>query len=72
VKKQSSTEAIIQEGLDWLAANESAETETFKEKQKEVEDKIRPVFMKLYQGGADGEATSAPASATAPHVEEVD
>ncbi len=66
----TSTEAIIQDGLDWLAANESADTSAFKDKQKEVEEKIRPVFMKLYQGGAGGEA-SAPTQAQ-PHVEEVD
>lgn len=69
-----STEDIIQEGIDWLSANESADTDAFKEKQKEVEEKIRPVFMKLYQGaggGADaaGEASGQP---TQPHVEEVD
>jgi L1 cell adhesion molecule like protein len=64
----TSTEAVIQEGLDWLAANESAETDAFKDKQKEVEEKIRPVFMKLYQGGGGGETAAAPA----PHVEEVD
>ena len=62
-----STEDVIQEGLDWLAANESAETDAFKEKQKEMEDKIRPVLMKLYQGAGAGAST-----APAPHVEEVD
>jgi L1 cell adhesion molecule like protein len=63
-----STEDVIQEGIDWLSANESAETDAFKEKQKEVEEKIRPVFMKLYQGAGDASAAEAPA----PHVEEVD
>lgn len=62
-----STEDVIQEGLDWLAANESAETDAFKDKQKEMEDKIRPILMKLYQC-AEGGAPTAPA----PHVEEVD
>jgi L1 cell adhesion molecule like protein len=63
------TEKVIQDGLDWLAANESADTDAFKEKQKEYEEKIRPVFMKLYQGaGGDASAAEAPA----PHVEEVD
>jgi L1 cell adhesion molecule like protein len=65
----TSTEAVIQEGLDWLAANESAETDAFKDKQKEVEEKIRPVFMKLYQGGGGGEPAEP---VPAPHVEEVD
>jgi L1 cell adhesion molecule like protein len=63
-----STEDVIQEGIDWLSANESADTDAFKEKQKEVEEKIRPVFMKLYQGAGDASAAEAPA----PHVEEVD
>lgn len=69
-----STEDVIQEGLDWMSANESADTDAFKEKQKEVEEKIRPVFMKLYQGAggeaAGGGETGQPTQP--PHVEEVD
>ena len=72
----SDTEKVIQDGLDWLAANESADTEAFKEKQKEYEEKIRPVLMKLYQGAGAvagaGDSSAAEASAPAPHVEEVD
>ena len=67
-----STEDVIQEGIDWLSANESAETDAFKEKQKEVEEKIRPVFMKLYQGAGAGAGDASAAEAPAPHVEEVD
>lgn len=72
-----STEDVIQEGLDWMSANESAETDVFKEKQKEVEEKIRPVFMKLYEGAGDeaggNGATGQPTQPTQPpHVEEVD
>jgi heat shock 70kDa protein 1/2/6/8 len=67
-----STEDVIQKGIDWLSANESAETDAFKEKQKEVEEKIRPVFMKLYQGAGTGDASATASTQAQPHVEEVD
>jgi len=54
------TEAIVTEGLAWLEANsESAEVDELKVKQKEYEDKITPVMMKLYQG-AGSESGSMP------------
>lgn len=60
-------EGVIQEGLDWLASNESAEAAEFKEHQKMYEDKLRPIMMKLYGDSADAsEATPGP------KVEEVD
>jgi heat shock 70kDa protein 1/2/6/8 len=68
----ASLEEIIQDGLNWLQAHEEGETEEFKEKQKEVEDKIRPVMMKLYSAGNPPEGQEAPAAAPGPTVEEVD
>jgi L1 cell adhesion molecule like protein len=65
----AAAEAIVQEGLDWMSGNEDADTETFKSKQKEFEERIRPTMMKLYSGaGAAGD----PGSSTGPTVEEVD
>jgi heat shock protein 1/8 len=62
----SAAEAQVQEGLDWLNNNESASTDEFKEKQKEYEEKLRPVMMKLYAGqGGEPEPKG-------PVVEEVD
>ena len=69
----SSAEATVQEGLDWLAANESAETTEFKERQTMYEERLRPVMMKLYGEGAPApSATETSESAPGPTVEEVD
>ena len=66
-------EKKITEGLAWLDENREAATEEVKEKQKEWEDQIRPVLMKLYEGmgapGADVGSTDIP---TEPKVDEVD
>ena len=75
-KSVTEAEGYIQEGLDWLAANESADTAEFKERQKMYEDKLRPIMTKLYGGsgsseptkGASGEESYTPG----PTVEEVD
>jgi L1 cell adhesion molecule like protein len=62
---------IVQEGLDWLAANEGAGTDEFKEKQKFYEEQLRSIMMKLYSGSDSGpEAAEAPSKG--PVVEEVD
>ena len=68
---------IIQDGLNWLQSHEEALTEEFKEKQKEMEEKIRPIMMKLYAGtagaeGAEGGQPASTESAKGPTVEEVD
>jgi heat shock protein 1/8 len=41
-------ETHIQEGIDWLEENTDMSIEAYKNKQKEVEDKVRPILMKLY------------------------
>jgi heat shock protein 1/8 len=38
----------VNEGITWLEANSGETTEAYRAKQKECEDKIRPVMMKLY------------------------
>lgn len=65
--------------IKWLDANQLAEEEEFKDKQKEVEAICNPIITKLYQGGAPpaggmpGAAPSAPAgSGAGPTIEEVD
>jgi L1 cell adhesion molecule like protein len=70
----SSAETEIESGLSWLSSHEDATADEFKEKQKEVEEKLRPLMMKLYAGtesgsGNDSAAGSGPAG---PKVEEVD
>ena len=48
-------EEWIQEGIQWLEEHGEGEKEAFQAKQKEVEDKIRPIMAKLYQAaGAPG------------------
>lgn len=69
----TTVEAAVQEGLDWLSANDSATTEDYKSKQKEYEERIRPVLMKA-MGGSDAEtgAGAEPSESAGPKVEEVD
>jgi L1 cell adhesion molecule like protein len=64
--------ALVQEGLDWLAANESATTVEFKEKQKSYEEQLRSILMKLYSGTEGGPADATEAPSKPPVVEEVD
>jgi L1 cell adhesion molecule like protein len=61
-------ETWVQEGIDWLEQNPDATKESYAEKQKMYEEKIRPIMTKMYQdAGAPG---SEPAKS--PGVEEVD
>jgi len=41
---------IIEEGLKWFEENPKEDVETYKNKQKEITDKVQPLLMKL-QGG---------------------
>jgi len=68
----SSAETAVQEGLDWLSANEDADLETFKEKQTRMEERIKPVMMKLYASGSAGGGPSSSDPSPGPKVEEVD
>lgn len=73
VKTQLGTEDIdavekaVTEGLEWLEQNISATSEEIKEKQKEWEELIRPILMKLYAASA---TQAEPAKE--PTVDEVD
>jgi L1 cell adhesion molecule like protein len=67
-------EGILKGHIEWLEANPEESTETYKERQKSVEEEIRPMLMAMY-GATD--ASAAPAAAAAqpepsPRVEEVD
>ena len=82
----SDGETAVQEGLDWLSANEDASTEVFKEKQARMEDRIKPIMVKLYGSSSSAggmppgfnpssaaEASgSTPGPTPGPKVEEVD
>jgi L1 cell adhesion molecule like protein len=67
----SSAETAVQEGLEWLSANEDADLDAFKEKQTRMEERIKPVMMKLYgSGSVPGDVPAA--TEQGPRVEEVD
>jgi len=54
VKKEA--QPIIEDGLKWLEDHPKEETDIYKNKQKELEEKINPLMMKLYgsSGGGPG------------------
>lgn len=60
-----------QEYINWLENHDQEDTETYKSKQKEAEEKIRPFLMKLY-GAKDYSGAGAEGSVPGPRVEEVD
>jgi L1 cell adhesion molecule like protein len=69
-----SVEATVKEGLAWLDDHRDAEAAEVKEKQKEWEERIRPVLVKMYvaEGAAVPEAATAEASSAGPKIDEVD
>ena len=69
-------EAILKGHIEWLESNPEESTETYKERQKLVEDEIRPMLMAMY-GATDSSAQAAQAAQAAepeqtPRVEEID
>ena len=51
--------AAVDEAVSWLETNQLAEVEEFEHKRKELEEKVMPIFAKLYQG-AGGAAGGMP------------
>ena len=75
VKEKLGTDAdkalvTVNDGIQWLEAHQEDDKAVYDEKQKEVENLIRPTMMKLYQDAAkDFQPSDA---AKGPVVEEVD
>lgn len=71
---REAVEAAVKAGLEWLDENRDAHVEAVQAKQKEWEEVIRPILMKLYAGaGAAADAAEASGGAAGgPRVEEVD
>ena len=67
----TTVETAVQEGLDWLSANESATTEEYKSTQKMYEERIRPILMNA-MGSGSGSGSSGTTTQPEPHIEEVD
>jgi heat shock 70kDa protein 1/2/6/8 len=69
-------EQWVKEGLEWLDQHPDEEKSDYESKQKDYENKIRPVMMKLYQNsgmGSDPSSSVPPMpSSNGPNVEEVD
>jgi len=73
-KKEEATK-VIDEGLKWLDANQTAEKEEYEDKQKEIEAVCNPIMASVYQGGGGGMPGGMPggdAPGAGPNIEEVD
>lgn len=75
VKKEA--EPIVEEALKWLDDHPKEDTQTYKNKQKELEGKINPLMQKLYGGAgnpnmSDFKFTPGAADGPQPQVDEVD
>jgi heat shock protein 1/8 len=75
---KAEAEPVIEEGLKWLDEHPKEDTETYKSKQKELEDKMNPLMQKLYGGAgenpnvSDFKFTPGAAEGPTPTVDEVD
>lgn len=73
---RNAIEDTVKTGLDWLDGNREASIDEVKTKQKEWEEAIRPIMMKLYaaQAGKSDPSAAAeePGASAGPRVEEVD
>ena len=47
-------ENIVKNTLDWLDTHQDATKEEYETKQKELENKVQPIFAKMYQQGQQG------------------
>lgn len=63
VKKEA--EPLVEEALKWLDEHGKETTETYKAKQKELEDKINPLMQKLYGSVKPPEGAEMPAGMSA-------
>jgi len=71
---KAEAEPIVEDGLKWLEENDSASTEEYNDKKKEIEGKMQPLMTKLYgtPGGAEGQVPPMGGSTSEPQVDEVD
>lgn len=62
----------IEEGIQWLDSHQDCEKEEYEQKQKDVEELVRPTLMKLYQDAAKDFKPEDSSQSKGPSVEEVD
>ena len=48
----------VDETISWLERNQLAEVDEFEEKKKELEEKVTPIFSKIYRQGASSQNTN--------------
>merc|ERR1712198_562781 len=60
------------EALKWLDENESADKNTFQERQKQLENDVKPIMTKLHQGNETKHNDIPSHQAQEPRIEEVD
>jgi len=70
---------MLDKELNWLDENDNADTEEYKNKKNECEEKMKPIVAKMYEGvGMDANVdanevpTAMPTSPNGPSVDEVD
>jgi len=58
---KATVEAAVKEATEWIEKNDSASTEEYEAKLKELEGKTQPIIMKIYAGaGGEGGAGGMP------------
>ncbi|CAF2054284.1 unnamed protein product [Brassica oleracea] len=72
-------EDSVEEAVQWLDGNQTAEADEFEDNMKDLESVCNPIIANMYQGGAGGEAggpaddeSPAAAGGAGPKIEEVD
>ena len=53
-EEKETVEAAVKSAMEWLDSHHEAEKEEFEAKQKELEEVVNPVFVKMYQGAEGG------------------
>jgi heat shock 70kDa protein 1/2/6/8 len=53
-------ESIVEEAIVWLNEHGDESAETYTDKMKEVEEKVKPIIMKMYEAGAGTESSGMP------------
>lgn len=53
-------ESIVEETIVWLNEHGDESAETYSDKMKEVEEKVKPIIMKMYEAGAGAEGSGMP------------
>ena len=72
-KEKETIESAINDALQWVEGNQTADTEEFKEKLKELEQVSTPIISAMYQSmGAGGTGMPVPEANGGPVVDEVD